>query len=191
MTARDEKAALREVMGARRLAHVSSADESAGARAAVAHLPEALHPLVASGTVPFRGELDPRPVLEHLRQRGAAIALPRVVRRGLPLTFHSWTPSTRFETSRFGVDEPVATTPEVTPELLLVPLLAFDRTGARLGYGGGFYDLTLASLRAKGRVVAVGFAWSIQEVPRVPTEPHDQRLDAVLTEREWIAIGSG
>jgi len=146
-------------------------------------------PTAVAGTFPMRSELDPRPLMRRLEALGATLALPRTPRRGLPLTFHRWTAQTQLVTSRFGVTEPAAETPVVIPELMLVPLLAFDRTGARLGYGGGFYDVTLAALRSAGPVFALGLAWAAQEIERVPTEPHDVRLDAVLTERELVVIG--
>ncbi|MBL8919929.1 MAG: 5-formyltetrahydrofolate cyclo-ligase [Myxococcaceae bacterium] len=142
---------------------------------------------VVAGTFPMKSELDPRPLMRRLEALGATLALPRVIRRGQPLVFHAWTAATRFVTSRFGVTEPAPETPVVEPDLLLVPLLAFDRTGARLGYGGGFYDATLSSLRARRAALAIGVAWAGLEVAAVPVEPHDQRLDAVCTEREWIA----
>lgn len=147
----------------------------------------ALHGPVVAGTWPMKTELDPRPVMRRLEALGATLALPRVVRRGQPLTFHAWTAATRFVSSRFGVTEPEPETPVLEPDVLLVPLLAFDRTGGRLGYGGGFYDATLASLRARRAVVAVGVCFAGLEVTAVPMEPHDQRLDAVCTEREWLA----
>lgn len=143
-------------------------------------------PSVVAGTFPMRSELDPRPLMRRLEALGATLALPRTPRRGQPLTFHRWDAGTQLVTSRFGVTEPAPETALVTPDLVLVPLLAFDRTGARLGYGGGFYDVTLTALRAAGPVFALGLAYAAQEIDRVPTEPHDVRLDAVLTERELI-----
>lgn len=142
---------------------------------------------VVAGTVPMRDELDPRPLMVALKARGATMALPRVVAKGQPLAFHVWDerPLVR---SRFGVDEPAADSPLVRPELVLVPLLAFDRRGYRLGYGGGFYDVTLSHLRALGPVHAVGLAYAAQEVADVPHDERDQPLDAIVTENEVILV---
>lgn len=138
---------------------------------------------VVAGTVAMQTELDSLPLLRRLAQAGCTLALPRTPRRGQPLTFHRWHEGDALFTSAFGVQEPGADAPLLVPDVLLVPLLAFDATGARLGYGGGFYDVTLTALRARRQVLAVGLAYASQEVPRVPTEPHDQHLDAVSTER--------
>ena len=104
-----------------------------------------------------------------------------------PLTFRAWTPGETLARGSFGVHEP--TEGEiVTPDLILVPLLAFDRRGHRLGYGQGHFDRTLEALRNKGKVAAVGLAFAGQELPEIPTEPHDQALDAILTEKEYIPV---
>jgi 5-formyltetrahydrofolate cyclo-ligase len=186
MTVADEKKALRASQLALRDELARNAPD-AGERAAAVFQVKAT-PSVVSGTFPMKSELDPRPLMRRLEALGARLALPRVVRRGQSLTFHAWTASTRFVESRFGVNEPAPETALVEPDLLLVPLLAFDRSGARLGYGGGFYDVTLATLRARRAVIAIGVAWAGLEVAAVPTEPHDQRLDAICTEREWIPL---
>lgn len=177
----DEKRALREQLERARAGLVTpDAALKAAERFPLDRLPKVL-----AGTFPMRSELDPRPLMERLEALGATLALPRTPKKGQPLVFHRWSAETRFVTSRFGVTEPVPETPIVEPDVLLVPLLAFDSTGARLGYGGGFYDVTLETLRRTRTVFAVGFAYAGQEVASVPSEPHDQRLDAVLTEREW------
>lgn len=138
---------------------------------------------IVAGTVAMRSELDPLPSLERLASsRGVALALPRTPTRGLPLVFHSWAIGAPLEPGTFGVREPFATAPIVEPNVLLVPLLAFDLHGARLGYGGGFYDRTLAQLRSRGSVLAIGLAFEAQRIDSVPTGPHDERLDAVVTE---------
>lgn len=176
----EEKMALRERLTELR-AHAAARTPTAAEDLARAYTVSTI-PSVVAGTFPMRSELDPRPLMHRLEALGATLALPRTPRRGQPLTFHRWDAGTQLVTSRFGVTEPTEETPVVTPGLVLVPLLAFDRTGARLGYGGGFYDVTLAALRAAGPVFALGLAYAAQEVERVPTEPHDVRLDAVLTE---------
>ncbi|MBE2248365.1 MAG: 5-formyltetrahydrofolate cyclo-ligase [Myxococcus sp.] len=184
MSVADEKAALRRRLEAVREQAAAAAPGAAELVARRFSVPTA--PAVVAGTFPMRCELDPRPLMRRLEALGARLALPRTPRRGSPLTFHLWTAQTQLVTSRFGVTEPAPDTPHVTPTLVLVPLLAFDRTGARLGYGGGFYDVTLAALRAVGPVEAIGLAYAAQEVDRVPTEPHDAPLDGVLTEREAL-----
>jgi 5-formyltetrahydrofolate cyclo-ligase len=108
--------------------------------------------------------------------------LPVVVRRGLPLLFRAWHPGQPLVTGSFGVPRPDKDQPELTPRVLIVPLLAFDRAGYRLGYGGGFYDRTLAALRQRKPITAIGVGYVAQELPQVPHGPMDQRLDYVLTE---------
>jgi len=143
---------------------------------------------VVSGFWPFGPEMDVRPILYHLQAAGHPIALPVVVRRGLPLLFRAWHPGQPLVTGSFGVPRPDKDQPELTPRVLIVPLLAFDRAGYRLGYGGGFYDRTLARLRAHGPALAVGVGFSAQEVPSVPRDASDERLDWMVTEREAFHI---
>jgi 5-formyltetrahydrofolate cyclo-ligase len=184
VTVAEAKRALRTTMKAKR-AELAEASPDA-ASAVLRHV--ALRPglRVVSGTMPVGSELDPRPLMRHLASQGALLALPRTPPRGQPLTFHTWTAQTRFVRTAFGLEEPAPETPTLVPDLVLVPLLAFDRTGARLGYGGGYYDLTLRTLRAQGAVFALGVAYAGQAVPHVPTEPFDERLDAIVTEAGWI-----
>jgi 5-formyltetrahydrofolate cyclo-ligase len=134
-------------------------------------------------------ELDANSLIRGLHARGNVIGLPVVMGKGLPLVFRQWTPETRFIPGGFGTQIPGPEAPEVVPERLIVPLLAFDADGYRLGYGGGFYDRTLEKLRAAGRVTAIGFAYAGQEVDSVPREPCDQRLDWMATESFLRRIG--
>jgi 5-formyltetrahydrofolate cyclo-ligase len=143
---------------------------------------------VVSGYWPLAGELDPRPLMTALHDAGHAIALPVVVASARPLVFRAWAPGDRLEPAAFNTRVPGAERPEREPDVVLAPLLAFDRLGFRLGYGGGFYDRTLAGLRARGRVLAIGLAYAGQEVPAVPHGPNDKRLDWVITEAEAIAL---
>lgn len=142
-----------------------------------------------SGYWPLADEIDVRPALAALAAAGRTCALPVVRGRGLPLAFRRWSPGDPLvPRGPFGIAEPGDAAPEVEPRVLLVPLLAFDRRGGRLGYGSGFYDRTLARLRAAGPTLAVGVALSVQEVGAVPCGPHDQRLDRIVTEAETIGI---
>ncbi|MCI0431362.1 MAG: 5-formyltetrahydrofolate cyclo-ligase [Rhodospirillales bacterium] len=143
---------------------------------------------VVSGFWPFGPEIDVRPILYHLHAAGHPIALPVVVRRGLPLLFRAWRPGLAMVSGSFGVSRPDKDQPELTPRVLIVPLLAFDRRGYRLGYGGGFYDRTLALLRTKGPTLAIGVGFAVQEVPATPRDHSDERLDWMVTEREAFPI---
>lgn len=143
-----------------------------------------------AGYVPLLGEADPTCLLTLLSEQGFLTALPRMEGAGLPLSFRLWRPGDALEEGPFGVRQPADTVACVTPDVVLVPLLAFDRSGARLGYGGGFYDRSLERLRARSaHCLAIGVAYSRQEVQAVPVSSHDQRLNAVLTELglDWVA----
>lgn len=137
---------------------------------------------VVSGFWPLPGEIDIRPLLVALAGRGHAIVLPRTPRRGNPLSFHRWRPGEKLVPGPFGLSEPAPDAQTLRPDLLLVPLLAFDAALNRLGHGAGYYDRTLAALRASGPAVVLGVAFSAQQVGHVPAGAHDQRLDAVATE---------
>jgi len=143
---------------------------------------------VVSGFMPLNSEISPLPLMRKLAEAGAGLALPVVVGRGLPLSMRVYAFGDALVKGVWGIRVPPPEAPEVAPDVLLVPLLAFDRNGNRLGYGAGYYDMTIAALRAKKRVVAVGVAFAAQEVDLVPTTPRDVRLDLVLTERETIDI---
>ncbi|GAA4251834.1 5-formyltetrahydrofolate cyclo-ligase [Azospirillum formosense] len=139
-----------------------------------------------AGYWPLGSELDVRPLLLHLRTGGRSIALPVSGPRGQALTFRDWDPVLPLAAGRYGIQEPGADRPEVVPAVLLVPMLAFDRSGHRLGYGAGYYDRTLDALRAIRPVLAVGMAFAVQEMDAVPHGAHDERLDWILTERETL-----
>ncbi|MBE9557914.1 MAG: 5-formyltetrahydrofolate cyclo-ligase [Proteobacteria bacterium] len=141
-----------------------------------------------SGFWPIGGEIDLLPVLRALAARGHEIALPVVVGKARPLVFRAWRDGDEMSEGPWGIREPLESAPEIAPRVLLVPLLAFDRAGYRLGYGGGFYDRSLEGLRARGAVTAIGAAWAGQEVSAVPHGAHDQPLDWMLTERECFHI---
>ncbi|MFA7431521.1 MAG: 5-formyltetrahydrofolate cyclo-ligase [Rhodospirillaceae bacterium] len=181
--------ALREMLGAVANAGAGESVEEALRKRVLDAAP--LPPgAVVAGYWPMRGEIDVLPVLSVLAERGQVTALPAVVDRKAPLVFRRWAPGDALEDGLYGTRHPLAEAEEVRPVCLLVPLLAFDRKGVRLGYGGGFYDRTLAALRAVGPVVAVGVAYAGQEVDALPAEPHDERLDWVVTEKEVIQISA-
>lgn len=187
------KAALRREAGERRdgleIDDRLEWDQAIAERAEALNLLQGIGGAVA-GYWPMRSEADPRPILVGLKERGLSLALPAVVRReaahSSALEFRAWTPWEPIVPGGFGTLVPPEGAAILRPAALLVPLLAFDRRGARLGYGKGYYDRAIASLREAGALVAIGIAYAAQEVDAVPTEPHDMLLDAILTERETI-----
>jgi 5-formyltetrahydrofolate cyclo-ligase len=169
-------AARRAAFERRRLAHATG-DRGAGA----ARLAEVLRPHAGralAGYMPMRSEIDPLPAMAA---HAGPVCVPVIQGRGLPLRFREWRPDAEMVAGEFGALIPAAGA-WIEPEVLIVPLVAFDRRGYRLGYGGGFYDRTLARLRSRGEVVAIGFAWAAQEVPELPAGPQDERLDLIVTE---------
>jgi 5-formyltetrahydrofolate cyclo-ligase len=141
---------------------------------------------IVSGFSPMKSEINPVPLMRRLADRGAKLALPVVAGRGRPLIMRAWSFGEKLGAGVWGIREPQADAPEVLPDILIVPLAAFDRTGHRIGYGAGYFDMTLHRLRAVKPVVAIGVAFAVQEIPAVPATPRDARLDLVLTEREVI-----
>ena len=141
---------------------------------------------VVSGFWPMGDELDIRPVLLHFHEQGNPCALPITGRKGTPLRFRRWTPETVMVDAVFGTREPPSTADLLEPDVLIVPLLAFDAAGRRLGYGAGYYDRTLAELRGRKPVLAVGVAYAGQEVAEVPHDASDEPLDYIVTERGLI-----
>jgi 5-formyltetrahydrofolate cyclo-ligase len=141
---------------------------------------------VVAGFLPIGDEIDLRPLLLRLHQLGHPIVLPVTPKRGLPLTFRLWTPGSALIEEAFGTSRP--TGPVQVPDFLLVPLLAFDNRGHRLGYGAGYYDRTLATLPGR---FTLGCAYAAQQVDAVPVGPYDQPLDAVATERGVIRCRKG
>ena len=147
---------------------------------------------VVAGYAPIAEEIDVMPTLLALLARGCACVLPAVVDRGRPLEFRVWQPDAPMQPGPFGILQPLATATVASPDLLIVPTLAFDRRGGRLGYGGGFYDRTLADLRRRRRtVLAVGVAFADQEIDEVPLDAGDQILDRIVTDRETISVAKG
>mgnify|MGYP005729141893 FL=1 len=141
-----------------------------------------------AGYMPIRTEIDPLPAMTEMSFYGK-VGVPVIQGMNKPLLIAEWTPSTEMIEGQFGAQVPVSKN-FFDPELLIVPLVAFDRQGGRLGYGGGFYDRTLEKLKMKKPVLAVGFAYSCQEIEQVPLEMTDQRLDFVITEKAVLDLRS-
>ncbi len=141
-----------------------------------------------AGYYPIKDEIDCIGLLNALRARSAEIALPRMRGKDEALDFHKWDNSTELQEGEFGVMEPLESDERVVPDLVILPLIAFDLRGGRLGYGGGYYDRTLSVLRNKGDVIAVGAGFDEQEIEEVPRGDHDQHLDVVLTPTRFIKI---
>ena len=158
-------------------------------RAANAQIPIELTRLrTVGGYQAIGAEIDPHPLLARFASFGAIIALPVARRRDAPLEFRRADDPETFVADAFGILGPPPTAPRLIPDLVIVPLLAFDRRGGRLGQGAGCYDRTLWALRRQGLVFALGLAYAGQEVETAPTSPHDQALDAILTENGYIAV---
>lgn len=171
----------RRALAARQSAHEAAPD--AGERL-VQHFPfQLLAPgAVVSGYWPLPGEIDPRPLMQAFAKRGARLALPVIVAPGSALVFRAWQAGDVLEPRAFGLMEPRESAAELVPDILLVPLLAIDPDGNRLGFGQGYYDRTLAGLRADGAPLAVGLAYEAQLVAAVPVDEFDQPLDWTVTE---------
>ncbi len=171
---------------------LSDETRSAAAQAIAARgLPFAFEPgTVVSGYAPVRNELDPMPLLRELAGQGARLALPVVLARGHSLSFRAFAPGDRLTLGSLGIPEPSPAAAELVPDVMLVPLAAFDRTGHRIGYGGGYYDYTFSHLRKMHHVIGVGLGFAIQETEAIPALAHDAALDYVLTERETLDFRS-
>lgn len=154
------------------------------------HLPLPRHGVIA-GYVPLNHEADPGELLAEAGKRGYRTCLPRVARKASPLQFLQWAPGDPLAAGAHGTKEPMMGRPVLQPDIIIVPMLAYEPGGLRLGYGGGYYDRTLAALRAAGRqVLAVGLAYAEQGTDHLPEDPHDQRLDWLVTERRAISFAS-
>lgn len=138
-------------------------------------------PAVVSGYMPFGDEADIAPLLAKLSGQGHRVALPVIVAKAQPLEFRAWTPGADLGSGQWGIQEPPADSEVLVPDVMLCPLLAFDDDGYRLGYGGGYYDRSLAKFRAMKPVVCVGVAFDEQRVGNVPRDRYDQRLDWLMT----------
>jgi 5-formyltetrahydrofolate cyclo-ligase len=151
---------------------------------------EILPGTVVAGYSPIRSEIDPAPLMRKLAAEGAQLALPVVTARGQSLRFRVWSPDHRLLRGPLGILEPSPAAAEIIPEIVLVPLAAFDRLGHRIGYGAGHYDRTLQQLRKSRDITSIGLAFAAQAVEAVPALQHDVALDYVLTETQVLDFRS-
>ena len=188
VTSLPDKAVLRaRLRGVRRrlAAEIPDAGERAAARLPLQRLP----PYRVFGLYhPMGSEMDPHPLLARLKHDGARAALPATAARDQAMSFRLWDPAVRLEPDAFGIPAPPPLAAVVEPDLVVAPLLGFDRKGGRLGQGAGHYDRVLANLRAKKLVFVIGLAFSGQEMDELPREAHDEPLDAILTETDYIEV---
>jgi 5-formyltetrahydrofolate cyclo-ligase len=167
--------------------HRNAAAQAIAAR----RLPVEIKPgIIVAGYSPIRSEIDPVALMRALAARGARLALPAVMACGKSLAFRAWSPGDRLMLGPLGILEPSPAAAELSPDVMLVPLAAFDRAGHRIGYGAGHYDVTLAHLRKVKVITAIGIAFAVQEIKAVPMQPHDVALDYVLTEKRTFDFRS-
>jgi 5-formyltetrahydrofolate cyclo-ligase len=186
-TIEQAKAALRRQAIVRRDALPADMRAAAAQAIATRPFPVAIPPgAIVSGFMPLKSEINPIPLLRNLAEAGARLALPAVAGKGKPLIMRAFAFGETLASGVWGIREPKPDAPQVDPDILIVPLLAFDRRGHRIGYGAGYYDMTITALRALKAIVAVGIAFAAQEIADVPNTPRDARLDLVLTENEVI-----
>jgi len=189
ITTHDEKAQLSTAALALRDALPAAARQAAAEAIAGRAFPLTIKPgTIVAGFSPMKTEINPIPLLRKLSDAGASLALPVVQGRGKPLIMRTWHFGAPLKSGQWGIREPLPSARQVDPDILIVPLACFDRAGHRIGYGAGYYDMTINALRAKKPVVAVGIAFAAQEIPQVPATERDARLDLVLTEREVIDL---
>jgi 5-formyltetrahydrofolate cyclo-ligase len=171
---------------------LSDKQRAAAAKAVAKHgLPfEITRGTIVSGYSPIRSEIDPIPLMRTLAAQGVRLALPAVMARGKSLAFRAWSPDDRLMLGPLGILEPSPAAAEIIPDIMLVPLAAFDRLGHRIGYGAGHYDFTLAHLRKTKAIMAIGLAFAAQEIEAVPALSHDVALDYVLTETKTFDFRS-
>jgi 5-formyltetrahydrofolate cyclo-ligase len=192
MAAPKSKAELRTAALSRRDALTDKQRDAAALALARRGLPVAMSTgMIVSGYFPIRNEIDPTPLMQKLAGQGARLALPCVNARGQSLTFRAWSPGERLMLGSLGIPEPSPAAAEVIPDIMLVPLAAFDCSGHRIGYGAGHYDHTFAHLRKAKAVIGIGLAFAAQEIESVPALAHDVALDYVLTEKKLFDFRSG
>jgi 5-formyltetrahydrofolate cyclo-ligase len=184
VTLEDRKAAARKAAFARRKA--AHEHRIPGAAGRLSEVLAGYRGATVAGYVPIRTEIDPLPAMSEASAHGT-VGVPVIRAAGEALVFSQWNPDCPMVDGPFGASVP-ATERLITPEVLIVPLVAFSRDGGRLGYGGGFYDRTLEGLRAARPTLAIGFAYAAQEADDLPLEPTDQPLDMIVTERDVIEV---
>jgi 5-formyltetrahydrofolate cyclo-ligase len=181
-----DKPSLRDTMQQKR-AQLSAVQAARDAQAVARHFAD--HPILAfadscAGYMAMRGEVDVLPIIAFMQRFDRPTALPRITAKDAALTFHRWQAGDALTLHAHGMKEPSAESEVIVPQIILVPLLAFDKAGHRLGYGGGYYDRTMAALRTEVEKppLFIGVAYSWQEVPELPADAHDAKLDGILTE---------
>jgi len=183
----DLKTELRNATLAKRDAMPADERQRGGEAIAARPFPLPIAPgMIVSGFMPLKSEINPLPLLRRLAAAGAKLALPAIAGRGKPLTMRAYAFGDDFARGQWGIREPKPEQPEVFPDVLIVPLACFDRAGHRIGYGAGYYDMTIHRLRAMKKAVAIGIAFAAQEIAKVPATERDERLDLVLTESGTI-----
>ena len=182
MTLIDKTAARKSAFARRKIAH----DAGVGTAAHLSEVLAGYRGVPIAGYMPMRTEIDPIPAMTESAAHGA-VCVPVIVEENAPLRFRQWEPDCALETGAFGAQIPVSGD-WIEPEIVIVPMVGFSRSGGRLGYGGGFYDRTLELLRSKRATLAIGFAYSVQEDPDLPIEPWDQPLDIIVTEAGIIDV---
>jgi len=165
---------------------IPAAERAQAAEAIAARpFPLAIEPgAIVSGFMPLKTEINPLPLLRKLAAAGARLALPAIASRGQSLRFRVWAANDRMVRGPLGILEPSPAAAEIVPDIMLVPLAAFDLSGHRIGYGAGHYDRPLAQLRKSRHITAIGLAFAAQQVEAVPALQHDAPLDYVLTEAQ-------
>ena len=188
-TISDQKADLRAATLAKRDAMPAAERQAAAETIAQRAFPLPIAPgTIVAGFMPMKSEINPLPLMRKLAEQGAQLALPAIAGRGKPLIMRAWNVGDAFKTGQWGIREPLPEAPVVAPDILIVPLACFDRAGHRIGYGAGYYDMTIHALRAAKTVTAIGVAFAQQEIAQVPATERDERLDLVLTERDVIDL---
>ncbi len=184
MTLDDQKKTARKAAFARRRGAFDA--QGPGAGGLLSEVLAGYRGTPTAGFMPINTEIDPRPAMAEQAAHGP-VGVPVIEAAATPLKFARWAPDTPMIEGAFKAQIPADIT-WMVPEIVIVPLVAFDRRGGRLGYGGGFYDRTLEGLRERGPVLAIGFAFGAQEAENLPLEPTDQPLDLIITEAEVITI---
>jgi 5-formyltetrahydrofolate cyclo-ligase len=182
----DQKAKLRAAALAKRDALPAEMRAEAAEAIAARAFPVEVRGTIVSGFMAMKSEINPLPLMRRLAEAGAQLALPVIAGRGHPLIMRAYTFGDELARGQWGIREPKPEAAAVDPDIIIVPLAAFDRAGQRIGYGAGYYDMTIHALRARKPVTTIGLAFAVQEISQVPAAPHDERLDFVLTEREVI-----